>query len=346
MEKMYQSYKDVAEFYIVYISEAHAMDDRSPVGYAKELGIKEHKTYGERCSVADRLTKDKKLTIPCLIDGMDNAVEKHYKAWPDRIYLVRKDGKLAVAAKRGPWGFGPALKSTGKWLAAYKETGVEPDIAPEPEDATADYGALMGAMGAAYSAKNYKEAAAIAEEMLKIAPDDVGTMYNLACIRCLMGEENQAYAWLEKAIDGGYDDAKHLIADEDFKTIREQDRFKALVERTKKGAAGAKANDGKKIDAASIVGDWEMKTAFGGGSIDATMSLTLKEGKLTGLWLSQGEEMKLVDVALKGNKLSFKRVIPDGPELAFSGKIDGNKIAGKYTGGFGELDCSGKRKTP
>ena len=104
MEEMYQTYKDIAEVYIVYISEAHAVDDSWPVPYAKDLGIKEHTTYGERCGVADKLTKDKKLTIPCLIDGMDNAVEKRYKGWPDRVFLVRKDGKLGVAGQRGPWG--------------------------------------------------------------------------------------------------------------------------------------------------------------------------------------------------------------------------------------------------
>ena len=111
MEKLYQDYKDIAEIYIVYISEAHASDASSswPVPYAKELGIKEHTNYGERCAVATRLVTDKKLTIPCLIDGMDNAAADAYKGWPDRVFLVRTDGKLGVAAGRGPWGFVPAL---------------------------------------------------------------------------------------------------------------------------------------------------------------------------------------------------------------------------------------------
>ena len=133
MEKMYQDYKGVAEIYIVYISEAHAVDDRRPVPYAKDLGIKEHKTYGERCSVAKSLVKDKKLTIPCLIDNMDNEVDKHYNGHPDRVFLVRKDGLLAVAGKRGPWGFKPAMEEAEKWLAEYKKTGKEPPI-KKPEE--------------------------------------------------------------------------------------------------------------------------------------------------------------------------------------------------------------------
>jgi hypothetical protein len=138
MEKLYQDYKLIADFYLVYISEAHALDDRSPVPYAEELGIREHKTYGERCTTAGRLMKDKKLTIPCLVDNMDGATEKAYKAWPDRIFLVRTDGKLAVAAKRGPWGFKPALKETGDWLAQLKKTGKQPPLTKPKAGGNAD----------------------------------------------------------------------------------------------------------------------------------------------------------------------------------------------------------------
>ena len=30
MEKMFNDYKDIAEFFVVYISEAHAVDERRP----------------------------------------------------------------------------------------------------------------------------------------------------------------------------------------------------------------------------------------------------------------------------------------------------------------------------
>jgi len=117
---MYQEYKDIAEMYIVYISEAHAADDSWPVPYAKEKGITEHKNYRERCAVADRLVKDKKLTIPFLVDTMDNQAAKLFKGWPDRLFLVAPDGKLVVAGKRGPWGFKPAVKKARAWLKDYK----------------------------------------------------------------------------------------------------------------------------------------------------------------------------------------------------------------------------------
>ncbi len=138
MEKLFKDYHDIAEFRLVYINEAHAADGRRPVEYAKELGITEHTSYGERCEVASKLLDDKSLTIPTVIDGMDNKVNKAYSAWPDRIFLVGKDGRLAIAADRGPFGYVPALEKTAAWLKEYREKGVEPAL---PDDAVAaDYG--------------------------------------------------------------------------------------------------------------------------------------------------------------------------------------------------------------
>lgn len=118
---------------MVYIKEAHASDSRRPVGYAKELNITEHDDIEERCTTAKMLIDDKKLTIPCLVDGMDNAVNTNYSAYPDRIFLVRTDGRLAVAAERGPWGFKPGLKATTEWLKEFKETGKEPELKIKPK---------------------------------------------------------------------------------------------------------------------------------------------------------------------------------------------------------------------
>ena len=128
MESLYQEYKNVAEFRLIYIREAHAKNSRRPVEYAFELDISEHTSFEERCQVAEQLFEDKKLTIPCLIDDMENTVGGLYQGWPDRIFIVRKDGKLAVAADRGPFGFEPALKKAKEWLVQFKQTGIEPEL--------------------------------------------------------------------------------------------------------------------------------------------------------------------------------------------------------------------------
>ena len=125
---MFQDYKHIAEFRMVYINEAHAADGKRPVGYAQQKGITEHDDYSERCVTAQMLMDDRSLTVPCLIDGMDNKVNSLYSAHPDRIFLVRKDGRLAVAADRGPFGFNPALNECKDWLQEFAKTGEEPKL--------------------------------------------------------------------------------------------------------------------------------------------------------------------------------------------------------------------------
>ena len=42
-----------------------------------------------------------------LLDGMDNAANSAYAGWPDRLYVVAKDGTIGYAGARGPRGFRP-----------------------------------------------------------------------------------------------------------------------------------------------------------------------------------------------------------------------------------------------
>jgi len=39
---------------------------------------------------------------------MDNKVEKDYSSWPDRLYVVGQDGKVAYKGGPGPGGFDSA----------------------------------------------------------------------------------------------------------------------------------------------------------------------------------------------------------------------------------------------
>lgn len=63
-----------------------------------------------------------------LVDRMDDAANKAYAAQPDRLYLVGKDGKIAYAGGRGPFGFKPdelakAIEIELAKSAAAKERG-------------------------------------------------------------------------------------------------------------------------------------------------------------------------------------------------------------------------------
>ena len=125
MEKLHQDFGDIAEFRLVYIREAHPIDSRRPAPYAEEKGISAATTFGERCAVALDLLDDKNLSIPTIVDDMDNSVNEAYSAFPDRIFVVDVDGEIAFAADRGPWGYAPAIEDVRKWLAERKSAATE-----------------------------------------------------------------------------------------------------------------------------------------------------------------------------------------------------------------------------
>lgn len=55
-----------------------------------------------------------KLNVPTVIDKADNKVNAAYAGWPDRLYVVGKDGKIAYKGGPGPAGFKPA--EVEEWL--------------------------------------------------------------------------------------------------------------------------------------------------------------------------------------------------------------------------------------
>ena len=126
MEAMYQEFKDLAEIRLIYIKEAHAADSNWPMRIAREKGINEHQTYEERCATADMMLADKELSIPVLVDEMNDAVNQSYSALPDRVFVVDVDGTIAVAADRGPRGFEPGLNATRRWLVNYRREKEKP----------------------------------------------------------------------------------------------------------------------------------------------------------------------------------------------------------------------------
>lgn len=48
------------------------------------------------------------IDLPAVIDGPDNRVEQAYTGWPDRLYVVDADGRVAHKSAAGPFGFEPA----------------------------------------------------------------------------------------------------------------------------------------------------------------------------------------------------------------------------------------------
>lgn len=45
--------------------------------------------------------------IRTYVDDIDDAVMNDYVAWPERLYLIGTDNRIAYAGKHGPYGFSP-----------------------------------------------------------------------------------------------------------------------------------------------------------------------------------------------------------------------------------------------
>ena len=135
------------------------------------------------------------------------------------------------------------------WLLAAVLLGGVVGSVRAADDKKPDFNALQRQLRAAYQGANYEKALEIAGKMHALRPKDVNTLYNTACLHCLLGHKAEAYTWIEKAIDAGYRDADHMLDDADFKTIRGEDRFRRLVRRVRKLVAGGPVEtEGKRAE--------------------------------------------------------------------------------------------------
>ena len=96
-------------FLTVYIREAHP-EDGWVIAENRRSGLAVHDpvTDEERRAVASTCAVDLRLAMPMVVDRVDNAVASAYGGWPDRLYLVRRDGRIAFQGGEGPFGFKPA----------------------------------------------------------------------------------------------------------------------------------------------------------------------------------------------------------------------------------------------
>ena len=108
LNEWYAEYKDRADFVVVYVREAHP-DDGWQADSNLDDGVVYNapQTFEERKTIARACEVGLALKIPLVIDKMDDAVEKAYRGWPDRLFIIGKDGKVAYDGGPGPSGFQP-----------------------------------------------------------------------------------------------------------------------------------------------------------------------------------------------------------------------------------------------
>lgn len=110
---MYRQYRDQAAFYVVYIREAHPSDSwQLPSNLRDGVVFASPKSLEGRSEVAEMCVIKLGIEIPALVDDFDDKTDLAYMGWPDRLYVIDREGRIAYLSKPGPFGFKPEEAET------------------------------------------------------------------------------------------------------------------------------------------------------------------------------------------------------------------------------------------
>jgi len=101
---LYAKYQDRIQFVVIYIREAHPQDgwpygDISTV--TDPTSIERRRELAKECGQAMR------HGIKTYVDEMDDRTMRAYAAFPERLYLIGKNGRVSYRGGLGPMGFDP-----------------------------------------------------------------------------------------------------------------------------------------------------------------------------------------------------------------------------------------------
>ena len=113
LKQLSARYHDRADFLLVYIREAHSdagtkTDWESTINQREGISLQPARTLAEKQEHADLCKRKLHLPFASTVDGMDQRAEKAYDAWPSRVYLVGRDGRVAFNTRLGELDFHPA----------------------------------------------------------------------------------------------------------------------------------------------------------------------------------------------------------------------------------------------
>jgi type I thyroxine 5'-deiodinase len=93
-------------FFVIYIGEAHPSDLwQVPNNLKDHVILRSPANEEERIAVAELCVTTLSIEVPALVDHFDDATERAYTGWPERLYLVDREGSVAYKSLPGPFGF-------------------------------------------------------------------------------------------------------------------------------------------------------------------------------------------------------------------------------------------------
>ncbi len=92
----------------MYILEAHPTDVWQMQSNVRDnVLFATPTTVEQRENIAGSCVRKLGIKFPAVVDGVDNKTEQAYTGWPDRLYIIDRDGKIVFKSKPGPFGFHP-----------------------------------------------------------------------------------------------------------------------------------------------------------------------------------------------------------------------------------------------
>jgi len=87
-------------------------------------------------------------------------------------------------------------------------------------------------LGDLFSRKGcHRRALQVDLRLAQLRPQNATVFYNLACSHAVLNQGGEALCALEQAVELGYSDVDHLLADPDLAVLRAHERFRRLVAR-------------------------------------------------------------------------------------------------------------------
>ncbi len=82
----------------------------------------------------------------------------------------------------------------------------------------------------AYNDKNYKESAKLYVQAVENGENEAPNAYNAACSFALIGDTENAFKYLQKSVDFGYTNVRHMKADSDLNSLHSDARWKKIID--------------------------------------------------------------------------------------------------------------------
>lgn len=118
-ENIMAEFSDIADFLVIYISEAHPKDGWA---FQTEFDVKQHRTLEERIRAAQLMLSSCNLQAPVLVDFTDNEANLAYGALPIRLCIIL-NGRVEFTGGMGPTFYNP--EEVRRWLNRWKEREIK-----------------------------------------------------------------------------------------------------------------------------------------------------------------------------------------------------------------------------